>query len=247
LSITSVAAPLPATKWRGWFTRWLDMRAIVAGVGVGVACAACGARPAASRAVPRPAVASTPMPARVDAGSASDEVGDGGACAVAASLPMRVAGHNAPVRLLVCELGEQHPCGDERAADGFVLRDRRADLVLDRVGDPVTTTLATWQDSWQRGGAWTLIGVLVAPGGEGAMVVKGESSGPSPDLAGVDSVVRVMAVRGGVWEVVHQTEAPVVDPRLSADGRVLTVDTCDDGDGATFELRWDGQAVRATL
>jgi hypothetical protein len=222
------------------------MRAIVAGVGVGIACAACGARPVASRVVPRSiAVASTPTPAHVDAGSATpDEVG---ACAVMASLSMRVAGRNAPVRLLVCELGEQHPYGDERAADGFVLRDRRADLVLDRVGDPVTTTLATWQDSWQRGGAWTLVGVLVAPGGEGAMVVKGESNRPSPDLVGVDSVLRVMAVRGGVWEVVHQTEAPVVYPRLSADGRVLTVDTCDDGDGATFELRWDGQAVRTTL
>jgi hypothetical protein len=236
---------------------------------IAIALAACGH---AARTAPPP-LANTPPPTTTDAGVVAEAADEDAAtdpdaedadddafqpeCTPGDALPMHVDGKDTPVHLDVCTTGEHREGPPD---SGFVLHDRTATLVLDRA-EPLRTTVADWQDGWEDGSTYTLVGVLRAHGGgDSAVLIAVSSYGPADGLDGVNGALLVYAVQDGAWQQVHTVDARVVTARIAKNQRYATVETCDppaqgtgtgggacehyDGDGRTFALRWEGGKIR---
>ncbi|HTJ41454.1 MAG TPA: hypothetical protein VL463_05135 [Kofleriaceae bacterium] len=236
--------------------------------------AACGS------AKPAPTVlANKPAPIDAGAAAASEEevdaapdegTGEGEGedvvyeptCDSGESQTVIVAGKDSPAHIETCTTGEQQA---SQTDPGLVYKDRVATLVIEPPGvDPVSHELATWQDGWEDGQSYSLVGVLKSRGrGDGVLLIESSSYGPADGLNGVSAGLSVMAFANGEWQEVHTMSAAVIEVSMSKDGRVATVDTCDppakgtgtgcdnlttpggyDGDGRTFELRWEGGRVK---
>jgi hypothetical protein len=213
-----------------------------------VAAAACG------HAAPAPAPIANRAPSEIDAAPAEVDAADE-ECSQGESITVRVAGRDGSARLDQCVGTEEHHHGED-----FVSHDARADLVLDRDGAPVTTTVAEWETGMEDTLTSTLAGALRSKSGEEALLVLNESNGPGEGIGGEGAALLVYAVRGDAWEKVHEVDANQIKVNVSSDRRVATVGTCtmdpagpgagsggggcdDDGDGKTIELRWDGEQV----
>lgn len=220
-------------EWSGTGRRMIEVRAAF----VIVVVAACGGTrtsqaPVVANHAP-PAPDASVRPERVPEGDESKDE----SCEPSGDTAVRVAGRDYTARLVTCDLGEEHPNGDEAAEQGFVIHHKRADLVLDRAGDEITTTLGEWDNGWEDGSSWILIGAL----GDGAVVVEANSYGPADGLDGESAVLQVMAVRGPAWEKVYETSAPEIEAKIA--GGVATLETRDQSGDKTLELRWDGVRV----
>jgi hypothetical protein len=215
------------------------------------ALAGCGARPTP----PAPILANAAPP--IDAAEPPDAEPED---CVTASMVVRA---NDVVDLIVCH--ERDSSTSEQSREqGFVEHHMRADLVRSQGADHrVTTTIASWTDGWEWGTAWSLAGELASTGqGDSAIVLIASSNGPAPGISAVGATLHVFVFRGAWVEVDSTTHASTIDVAFSAGKDVATVTTCEpsqaatpagcgsfsDGDpGPTYELRWDGQAVKTTV
>ena len=213
-----------------------------------VALAACG------HAAPAPAPIANRAPPEIDAAPPEPDAPDE-ECTRGESITVRVAGRDEEARLDTCVGAEEHHHGED-----WVSHDARAALVLDRDGGPVTTEVADWETDMEETLTPSLAGALRSKSGEEAVLVLNESSGPGEGVAGYGAALLVYAVRGDAWEKVHEVDANQIKVSVSADRAVATVGTCEvdpagpgagsggggcsnDGDGTTYELRWDGERV----
>ncbi|MCE9578196.1 MAG: hypothetical protein K8W52_34035 [Deltaproteobacteria bacterium] len=229
----------------------------IGAVAVAVGLAACGPRaapPTLANAAPTPV---TPAPAKPPDG-----------CEATGSGMMTLEGAQVPIELLFCTLGSDAPYGPEKAEDGFVLYHRKAVLVAHAPTGDLSTEIALWDDGWEMGEVWTLVGVFAAPPKtNGAVVLRSDGNGPAPGIEGRQGSLRVMTVRHGEWEEAFLRNANVIDVSMTPD--LVTAESCDlartdtgtGGPGANadacasrdpdqdvvahpFSLQWDGAAIQ---
>lgn len=204
--------------------------------------------------VAKPAVID-PDPADALVDLKADELPEGAECETrgTADLP---EGH---AELVVCQVGS-HADSPQQEAEGFIMHDMRADLVLTGKHH-VTTTIETWTNGWEWGTGYELVAQLVNHK-RGAIVLRTGSSGPSPGSSGVSSTLHVYAIDNTGWHDVLQLTAVDLDVEVdAAHSSVLTVSTCEalpigtmsskggcrgmsDADpGDTTRLTWTGRKV----
>ncbi len=223
--------------------------------GLAIVVVACGPKPATERI----GNAATP----VDAAVASAP----GACEDGGVATMTLEGAEVPIALRICTEGEEHPYGEEKAADGFIIHHRKAVLVATTPQGELPIEIALWDDGWEMGETWTLVGVLSAPPKtNGAVVLRSDGSGPAPGIEARQGSLRVMTVRHGEWQEAFLRNANVIEATIAHDAVVAAscdlarTDTGTGGPGANapvcrdrepdqdvvaaaFTLQWDGAAI----
>jgi hypothetical protein len=214
-----------------------------------VVVGACGGRTA-----PRPATianAAPPPDAAVDI-----DADDGVTCEPGTPVAITIGGVPGVVRLDVCTTGETSS-SDEARESGFVEKQREARLVWTAGAAPVTDVIATWTDGWEWGSSLEIAGVLVAPSGEGALLLSRTSSGPSPGIAAYSAALTGYTRVAGAWKELASWSANKLDVTVA--GQVTTLEPCNDardpataqGCGGfpdadpspTIELRYDGRQI----
>ena len=127
--------------------------------------------------------------------------------------------------------------------------DRKAQLVL-HGQRPEPFDLGTWNDGWEWGGSWDIVGVLSQPNGNAVLVM---ASGYSEDTH--HSILHAYAIAGGAWhEVAAAISADDIRVDVAADGHGATVSYCNGDNGGhvcrdtpgelhVANLAWDGRAV----
>ena len=153
------------------------------------------------------------------------------------------------------------------AADGFIIHHRKAVLVATTPQGELPIEIALWDDGWEMGETWTLVGVLSAPPKtNGAVVLRSDGSGPAPGIEARQGSLRVMTVRHGEWQEAFLRNANVIEATIAHDAVVAAAcdlartDTGTGGPGANapvcrdrepdqdvvaaaFTLQWDGAAI----
>ena len=149
------------------------------------------------------------------------------------------------VEIATCSDAEKHDPNDP----DLTTVDRSAMLVL-HGRKPEPFELGTWEQGWEWGGSWELLGVLRGDAGNAVISLE---SGQSEDSR--HSRVHVHAVVAGAWrEVFAALDADDIDVTIAADDRSASVSYCDGDDTGeacredptrlhVAELRWDGQRI----
>jgi hypothetical protein len=222
-----------------------------------VGLAACGSK--------RPPVAIGNGVVESNEPTPSAVVAEPAGCTVQATGTMILDGASAPIELRVCTSGHDYPYGEEKAEDGFVIYHRTAVLVARPGKGELTMQVGEFDDGWESGETWKLIGVVPGPGKtSGAVALQSDGTQPEPGLGGHHVGVHVLAVVHGAWQAVFEREANAVDA-WPVDS-TLHVESCTVGSGTgpgsganagacrdhgpdeavearSYVLRWDGAAI----
>ena len=211
---------------------------------------ACG-----GRTPPRPvtiANAAPPPDAAVEV-----DADDGVTCDPGTPVPILSGGVAGLVQLDVCMTGETSS-SDQARADGFVEKQREARLVWTAAGAaPVTNVIASWTDGWEWGSSHEIAGVLLAPSGEGALLLARSSYGAAPGIAAYSAAVTGYTRAAGAWKELGTWSANKLDVTVA--GQVATLAPCNeatdpataqgcggfpDADPSpTIELSYDGRQI----
>jgi hypothetical protein len=166
---------------------------------------------------------------------------------------IRLHGRDYTVTLFVCNVSD-HADSPEQEKEGFVQHDKVAQLVLAREGAaPKRRTIADWTDGWEWSSSIAIVGVLTAPGGEGALVLRKGSYNTGSGGASIS-----VYTFGPDWAEAIDVGSSEAEGSLTEDHHVAIVELCDITDptpGAacdsnakrsTVELRFDGTKVSRT-
>jgi hypothetical protein len=144
-------------------------------------------------------------------------------CQSSGEATIQVAGAKQHVALVTCHTG------DHTEDDGVLTHDYVAQLVLTLEGSMAKRrTIGDWNDGDSWGSTISLVGVLEAPSGDGALVLHKRSHADGAHEAEV-GLYRFHSD----WNEDEAITGTVITPTLSPDRRTLSVDICTVTDPAT--------------
>jgi hypothetical protein len=149
------------------------------------------------------------------------------------------------VEIAMCTTAQHH----EPDQPDLVTSDQTAQLVM-HGSRPDPFDLGHWEQGWEWGGSWEIVGVLHHAAGNAVITLEHSYS-----VDAHHSRIHIHALVAGVWhEVFDKLDADHLELAVAADARSATASYCDGDDGIhacqddpnklhRIVLRWDGHKI----
>ena len=183
------------------------------------------ARPSAA---PQPAVAPP-----VDAAEVPEDGDDDASvtfeedCKDAGSTKMAIKGVRGELTVQECKIGERSD-NDTARKEGFVWDEMEGRIVWTPEGgrDPEAWVFHNWTDGWEWGWTPELVGVLVAPSGEGAILIRGRGHSPAGGWKGQSEQLDAYRIVDGELEQTNNFDGTTMTATIAPDRKTARVEWC---------------------